>query len=192
MNKTSTVLFLILFSGLNSLTKPGKLACQVSICTAYAIPHILANNLRAFTLGLTGKASTSVIPHSFGRYTTATTVRPTQQLWTSLISFEKISQLENPKRWYLQNATAPFYANNLHGNIFKAGLPGKFPPLRLRLRSPHSLSLRYNNDNFTLEDFTERKHILRLLATYRLKNDLTKLLKERLSDEEIYEQWDKA
>lgn len=136
------------------------------------------------------------LPHPSGRDTTAVPVSKSEQIWTDLIAWDELPQLENPQGGYLHNENDPFHYTNLNEVFDPDDFPAWFPPPRLRLRTQHSLELIGSDRKFSLEDIVELKHSMRMLLAGRVKSDLVTAVRDTKPTGEVaealrqIEQWD--
>jgi acyl-homoserine-lactone acylase len=136
-----------------------------------------------------------LLPHPLAR-DSAVHVTRTSEIWTELVPFEALPQLLNPTGGYVQNANDPPFYTNLNEILNPTAFPRNMPPLRLRLRSQHSLQLVHTDSVLGLEDVTRLKHSMRMPIADRLKDDLVAAVRESRTDAELLkvsdllEQWD--
>jgi acyl-homoserine-lactone acylase len=107
-----------------------------------------------------------------GADTAAVPAAGTDDLWTELIPWDSLPQLQNPRGGYVQNANDPFHFTNLNDVVDSAAFPSYFPRPGLGLRTQLSLDLVHGRDRLSLEDVLRRKMSYRMLAAERFKDDL--------------------
>lgn len=141
-------------------------------------------------------ATTPDLPLPSGGDTLAVEVHRSDQIWTRVVPFDDLPQLENPKGGYLHNENDPFHFTNLNEILHPEQFPAHFPRPRLRQRSQHSLLLIDNEEKFSLEEVVARKHSMRMLLADQVKEDLiatvrsTKPKKEIRKAVDFLEAWD--
>lgn len=126
-------------------------------------------------------------PYQAGDDTSAIHVTKSDQMWHSIVEWDALPQLENPKGGYLRNENDSFHFTNLNEVLDPEKFPSYFPEPRLRLRSQHSLELIHNNKKLTLEDIIEMKHSMRMLLADRVKDDLIEAVENSDPDGEVAE-----
>ena len=117
-------------------------------------------------------AKQPLLPQSAPDGTIGVPASTSADIWTRLLEWDQLPQLENPVGGYLQNANDPPFLTNLRQRLDPARYPGNLPDPDLRLRSQHSLELIGGDDLLTLEEVVERKHSARMLLADRVKGDL--------------------
>lgn len=116
------------------------------------------------------------ISHISGGDSAATDVSSSRQIWTRIIPFDELPQLQNPSSGYLHNENDPFHFTNLDHLLMPQKYPPQFPAPKLRQRSQHSLSLIDNHESFSLEEVVEMKHSMRMLVADQMKDDLIRVI----------------
>jgi acyl-homoserine-lactone acylase len=136
------------------------------------------------------------LPHASGGDSITVPALRSEDVWTSLVSFDSLPQVQNPKGGYVHNENdAPYYAN-LHAILDTAGYPSYFERPRLGLRSQHALQLIDNKRKLTLQDVITLKHSMRMLLADRVKDDLLKVVRASEADSvtlaaaQLIEKWD--
>ncbi|UCF18584.1 MAG: penicillin acylase family protein [Gemmatimonadota bacterium] len=112
------------------------------------------------------------LPRPSGGDTAAVPATVSADVWTTIVDFESLPQVRNPRGGYLHNENDPFHYSNLNQPLDPDDFPANFPQPDLGLRSQHSLQLIHNNRKFSLEDIVELKHSQRMLLADRVKDDL--------------------
>ncbi len=136
------------------------------------------------------------LPVESGGDSAAVPASRSSHVWTRIVPFGGLPQVENPAGGYLHNENDPFHYANLNQVLDSADYPEYFPRPRLRLRSQHSLELLHNDRVFTLEEIVEMKHSMRMLLADRVKDDLIAAVRaDEPSDEiaaaiDLIEAWD--
>lgn len=125
------------------------------------------------------------LPHPAGGDTLSVPASRSSDVWTSLVPFDMLPQIRNPKGGYLQNANDPFHYTNLNQILDPADFPANFPEPELRLRSQHSLSLVHGNHRLSLEDVVQLKHSMRMILAERVKDDLVAAVRATVPGPEI-------
>jgi acyl-homoserine-lactone acylase len=112
-------------------------------------------------------------PSPSGSDTLALPAVSSADVWTQIVPFGALPQVENPVGGYVHNENDPFHYANLNQVLDSADYPPPdFPSPRLRLRSQHSLELIHNDRVFSLEEIVDLKHSMRMLLADRVKDDL--------------------
>ncbi len=112
-------------------------------------------------------------PGESGGDSAAVPAARSSDVWTQLVPFGALPQVENPVGGYVHNENDPFHYANLNQVLDSADYPPvTFPRPDLRLRSQLSLQLIHNDRVFTLEEIVELKHTMRMLLADRVKDDL--------------------
>ncbi len=141
-------------------------------------------------------AMTPNLPHPSGGDTAAIAASRSDQVWRSIIPFDSLPQLLNPKGGYLHNENDPFHYTNLNEVIDAAKFPPHFSQPILRLRSQHALDMIANKKKFSLEDVVKLKYSQRMLLAERVKADLIAAVKQTSPSGEVaaalkqMESWD--
>lgn len=141
-------------------------------------------------------ASIPSLPHPAVDDSTAVLARGSGDVWNSILPFDSLPQLLNPKGGYVRNENDPPYLTNLHEPLDRASFPDNFPEIRLFLRSQHSLELIHNDEKFSLEDVVRLKHSMRIILADRVKPDLIAAVRasnpsgEVRAAIELLERWD--
>ena len=118
--------------------------------------------------------SIPVLPHTSGGDSTAVPAHRSSDVWNSVLPFEALPQVLNPKGGYVHNENdAPYYAN-LHAILDTMKYPAYIERPRLGLRSQHALQLIDTKKKVSLEDVIRMKHSMRMLLADRVKADLLK------------------
>ena len=140
--------------------------------------------------------SIPVLPHAPGGDSTAISARRSGEVWSTILPFESLPQVLNPKGGYVHNENdAPFYAN-LHAILDTAKYPSYIERPRLGLRSQHALQLIDTKKRLSLEDVIRLKHSMRMLLADRVKNDLLEAVRASAADSitqaaaGVLERWD--
>jgi acyl-homoserine-lactone acylase len=136
------------------------------------------------------------LPHTSGGDSTAVPARGSGDVWTTLIPFDALPQVLNPKGGYVHNENdAPYYAN-LHAILDTAKYPSYIERPRLGLRSQHALQLIDTKKKVSLEDVIRLKHSMRMLLADRVKADLLQAVRASTADSAtlnaalVLERWD--
>lgn len=112
------------------------------------------------------------LPHPSGGDTVAVPAGGMGDVWTRLIPWDSLPQLQNPPGGYVHNENdAPWYAN-LRAVLDHTKYPPYLEPPRLRLRSQLSLELIDNDRKLSLEEVMALKNSYRMLLADRVKADL--------------------
>lgn len=141
-------------------------------------------------------ATIPTLPHESGGDTIAVPATRASDVWTQIVPFGGLPQVQNPPGGYLHNENDPFHYANLNQVLDSADYPPYFPSPRLRLRSQLSLELIANDQQLTLEDVVELKHSPRMLLAERVKDDLVAAVRATEPTGEVadaiavIEQWD--
>lgn len=125
------------------------------------------------------------LPHPPGNDRTAIFATRTSDVWTTLVPFEKLPQLLNPKGGYVRNENDSPHYTNMREEMSAEKMPATVERQRLRLRSQHALELLDNDDKFTLEDTVRLKHSMRMLLADRVKEELIAAVRATSPSEEI-------
>lgn len=133
------------------------------------------------------------LPVSWSGEGNAKSVTKSDEIWSQLIPWDQLPQLENPDGGYLHNENDTFHFTNLNA-ILKAGdFPDYYPEPTFRLRSQKSYELIGNpHEKFSLEDIVRLKNNTGMLLADRVKEDLIKAVKETELDFEDQEEMDTA
>jgi len=136
-------------------------------------------------------------PGESGGDSAAVPAARSSDIWTQLVPFGALPQVENPAGGYVHNENDPFYYANMNQVLDSADYPPEtFPRPRLRLRSQLSLQIIDNDRSFTLEDVVEAKHTMRMLLADRVKDDLVSAVRATAPTGEVaaaidlIESWD--
>jgi acyl-homoserine-lactone acylase len=136
------------------------------------------------------------LPGASGGDSVAVAAHTSSEVWTSLIPFEGLPQVLNPKGGYIHNENdAPYYAN-LHAILDTTKYPSYIERPRLGLRSQHALQLIDTKKKVTLEDVIRMKHSMRMILSDRVKDDLLNAVKASSADSatqnaaQVLERWD--
>lgn len=138
-------------------------------------------------------------PGESGGDSVAVPATRSSDIWTQLVPFGALPQVENPEGGYVHNENDPFYYANMNQVLDSADYPPEtFPRPRLRLRSQLSLQLIGNDRIFTLEDVVEAKYTMRMLLADRVKDDLVAAVRATAPTGEVaaaidlIESWDNS
>lgn len=123
-------------------------------------------------------------PHVSGGDTLAIAARSSRQVWTRLVPFDSLPQVQNPKGGYVHNENDTFHYTNPNEVLSASAFPA-FPPPRLGLRTQLALELIGGKDKLSLEDVLRLKHNMRMLLADRVKPDLLAALKTAHASEEV-------
>ncbi len=136
-------------------------------------------------------------PHDPDTSGAAVSASGTSDIWTDLVPFESLPQMQNPKGGYLHNENDPFYYANLNQPFDTLAYSANFPRPDLRLRSQLSLELIHETkDKLSLEDVVRLKHTPRMLLADRVKPDLIQAVRGTSPTPEVgaairlLEEWD--
>ncbi|MCL7984492.1 MAG: penicillin acylase family protein, partial [marine benthic group bacterium] len=99
-------------------------------------------------------------------------------VWSELVPWDSLPQLRNPVGGYTHNENDPFHFTNLNEIFDPADWPAYFPEPRMRLRSQLGVSLIDGDDRLSLEEVVRRKHDMRMLMAFRVKDDLLRAVRE--------------
>jgi acyl-homoserine-lactone acylase len=134
-------------------------------------------------------------PHVSGGDTAVIAATSSRQVWTHLMPFDSLPQVQNPKGGYVHNENDTFHYTNLNEIISTGAFPA-LPPPRLGLRTQLALELISGKDKLSLEDVVRLKHTTRMLLADRVKPDLLAALKtadasaEVVAAAELLARWD--
>ena len=125
-----------------------------------------------------------VRPHAAGGDTMAIHATTSQQVWTRLVAFDSLPQVQNPNGGYVHNENDTFHYTNLNEIVPASAFPA-FPEPRLGLRTQLALELIGGKDKLSLEDVLRLKHTMRMLLADRVKPELLTALKTANQSEEV-------
>src|SRR5262245_5673388 len=110
------------------------------------------------------------LPHPSGRDSLAIPVKHATEMWSTLVPFDSLPQVLNPKGGYVHNENdAPYYAN-LNEVLDTLRYPPNIERPRLGLRSQHALQLIHEKrGKLALNDVIRLKHSMRMLLADRVK-----------------------
>ncbi len=111
-------------------------------------------------------------PLPSGHDTVAVKAVSSADVWSELVPWDSLPQLQNPAGGYTHNENDPFHFTNLNEIFDPADWPEYFPAPRMRLRSQLGASLIDGADRLSLEEVVRRKHDMRMLLADRVKDDL--------------------
>ena len=117
-------------------------------------------------------------PLPSGHDTLAVHAVSSADVWSELVPWDSLPQLRNPAGGYTHNENDPFHFTNLNEIFDPADWPSYFPAPRMRLRSQLGVSLIDGDDRLSLEEVVGRKHDMRLLMAFRVKDDLLRAVRE--------------
>ncbi|HEX9709162.1 MAG TPA: penicillin acylase family protein, partial [Candidatus Thermoplasmatota archaeon] len=138
------------------------------------------------------------LPHAPGGDTLAVPARRTSDVWTRLIPWDSLPQLQNPRGGYLHNENDSYHFANLNEVMDPSRFPPNLPGPRLRLRSQHALELIRGDEKVSLEDVVRLKHSYRMLLADRVLDDLVAAVREAGAGGEVagaialLEAWDRT
>ena len=112
------------------------------------------------------------VPHAPGGDTAAIPARRTADVWTTLVPWDSLPQLLNPRGGYVRNENDAPYHTNLRQILDRNRYPANFPEPSLRLRSQLSLDLVGDGRKRSLEEIVDLKNSYRMLLADRVKADL--------------------
>lgn len=117
-------------------------------------------------------ASPPRLPHPSGGDTVAVPARGSSDVWNSIVPFDSLPQILNPKGGYVFNSnSAPWYGN-LRQPLDTLKYPPYFERPSFSLRSQNAVSIIDNAKKFSLEDVVKAKHTYRMLLADRVKAEL--------------------
>ncbi len=106
-------------------------------------------------------------------------VTRSEEIWSQLIPWDELPQLENPKGGYLHNENDTFHFTNLNAVLEAEDYPDYYPEPTFRLRSQKSYELIGNpEEKFSLEDIVRLKSNTGMLLADRVKKDLVKAVQK--------------
>jgi acyl-homoserine-lactone acylase len=111
-------------------------------------------------------------PQPSGHDTLAVEAVASADVWSELVPWDALPQLHNPVGGYTHNENDPFHFTNLNEVFDPADWPAYYPEPRMRLRSQLGVSLIDGEDLLSLEEVVRRKHDMRMLMAFRVKDDL--------------------
>lgn len=115
------------------------------------------------------------LPVSWSGEGKARQVTKADEIWSQLIPWDQLPQLENPVGGYLHNENDSFHFTNLNAVLEPEDYPDYYPEPTFRLRSQKSYELIGNPDEkFALEDIIRLKSNTGMLLADRVKEDLIK------------------
>jgi acyl-homoserine-lactone acylase len=137
------------------------------------------------------------LPHVSGGDSVFIPVKRSAQMWSTLLPFDSLPQVLNPKGGYVHNENdAPYYAN-LNEILDTLRYPSYIERPRLGLRSQHALQLIHEKrGKLALKDVMTLKHSMRMLLADRVKPDLLAAVKASAPDSAllaaaaVLERWD--
>jgi acyl-homoserine-lactone acylase len=112
------------------------------------------------------------LPHAPGGDTVAIEASSSKDVWTTLVPFDSLPQLLNPKGGYTHNENNSFHFTNLNAVLPASAFPANFQQPSLSLRAQLGLQMVSGKDKLSLEDVITRKHNPHMLLADRVKNDL--------------------
>ena len=115
---------------------------------------------------------TPALPHPSGGDTAAVPARRTSDVFTTLIPWDSLPQLLNPRGGYVRNENDSPWFTNLRQRLDPRAYPANMEPQTLRLRSQLSLELIDNDRKYSLEEIMDLKNSYRMLLADRVKADL--------------------
>ncbi len=136
------------------------------------------------------------LPHRSGGDTASVPAATWSDVWTRLIPWDSLPQLENPSGGYLHNENDPFHFTNLNDVLRPDDFPAHFPRPQLRFRSQLGVRLVAGDERLSLEDVVARKHDMTMLLAERVKDDLLDAVRagemtgEVVAALELLERWD--
>jgi acyl-homoserine-lactone acylase len=117
------------------------------------------------------------LPTPSGGDTTAIPATRSADLWTTIIPFDSLPQVRNPRGGYVQNANDPFHYTNLETVHDSTRFPDPFPRPALGLRSQLSLRLAQQQRKMSLDDVVRLKHDYTMLLAERVRDDLVRVVR---------------
>lgn len=136
------------------------------------------------------------LPHSVTG-DSAAPARTTGDIWSRLVSWDRLPLHVNPPGGYLQQANDTPEFSNLETRHDRDTLPANLPEPRLRLRSQLSLDLIGGPEKLSLQEVVSLKHSPRMLLAERALDDLLALA--RVEDDaglaeavRVLESWDRT
>ncbi len=121
-------------------------------------------------------------PHPYGGDSIAFPAGGSSDIWTSIIPFDSLPQLLNPKGGYLHNENNSPWYSNYNAILDTARYPSQIERPSFGLRPQHAAMLLDNSKKFTLEEVVKLKHSMRMLLADRVKDDLLKAVRAEPHD----------
>lgn len=122
-------------------------------------------------------ASLPLLPHAPVDELTAIPAKGIADVWTKLVPFEDLPQVENPVGGYVHNENSSPHYTNVRAPIVTANKYPNFEPPRASLRTQLAIQLIGGDEKYSLEDIWRLKHDHRALLADRVKADLIAALK---------------
>lgn len=117
------------------------------------------------------------LPVSWSGEGAAKSVTQSSEIWSKLVNWDELPQLENPKGGYLHNENDTFHFTNLNAVLAPEDFPDYYPEPTFRLRSQLSYELiGKEREKFSLEDIVKLKSSTKMLLADRVKGDLIEAL----------------
>ncbi len=115
------------------------------------------------------------LPRPSGGDTAAVPARSWDDVWTRVVPWDSLPQVQDPKQGFLHNENDPYMYATPADPLPR--LPYPSPAPKLRLRSQLSIDLLRSMHGVTLEDVVRRKHSYRMLLAERVKDDLVRAVR---------------
>jgi len=123
----------------------------------------------------------------------ARSVTRSDEIWSKLVPWDELPQLENPAGGYVHNENDTFHFTNLNAELKAEDFPEYYPEPIFRLRSQKAYELIGNpEDKFSLEDIVRLKNNTGMLLADRVKEDLVKAVEDSKRSLENLEEIQKA
>jgi acyl-homoserine-lactone acylase len=132
---------------------------------------------RAGNIFYVWNASLPLLPHAPVDDLTALPAKGSADVWTKLVPFDELPQVENPPGGYIHNENGSAHFTNVRGPIVTANKFPNFEAPRAPLRTQLAIQLIGGDEKYSLEDVWALKHIYRALLADRVKPDLIAAVK---------------
>lgn len=117
-------------------------------------------------------ASLPLLPHKPVDDLTAVPAKGFADVWTKIVPFEDLPQVENPPGGYVHNENSSPHYTNVKSPIVIANKYPNFEPPEASLRTQLAIQLIGGDEKFSLEDVWKLKNNYRALLADRVKRDL--------------------
>jgi acyl-homoserine-lactone acylase len=132
---------------------------------------------RAGNIFYVWNASLPLLPHAPVDDLTALPAKGSADVWTKLVPFDELPQVENPPGGYIHNENGSAHFTNVRGPIVTANKYPNFESPRAPLRTQLAIQLIGGDEKYSLEDVWALKHSYRALLADRVKPDLIAAVK---------------
>jgi acyl-homoserine-lactone acylase len=132
---------------------------------------------RAGNIFYVWNASLPMLPHAPVDDLTALPAKGSADVWTKLVPFDELPQVENPPGGYIHNENGSAHFTNVRGPIVTANKYPNFESPRAPLRTQLAIQLIGGDEKYSLEDVWALKHSYRALLADRVKPDLIAAVK---------------